>query len=298
MVDSISIEKTKLFKEQFWIFEKDLLAIFESISPTEENFYVYWDKIHNLLLLIWSECQNLSKEVAMSISAKELDNFDNIPSWLCYREYLEWKLSLKCKSIRFIKWMEAEKQIYIKPFEDTEQEDGSIIRERWNHYNKLKHDKMNRYNKCCLKDVIYALWTYYILLQYLILWYDKTIRCDNNGEILNSKKDIWFDSTIFSPTFCYHEKSMTLDVHWYTWIIKEEDIPLFEAILSESDDMIILHHNIAREECLYQVYLKVNSFITPRSFREFNEKRLPEVPKTHLLQFVFSFTNKKFSGGN
>lgn len=288
------IEKVKLFKEQFWIFEKDLLTIFEYISPTEENFYVYWDKLHNLLLTIWSECQNLSKEVTAYIAVKEWDNFDSIPSGLCYRDYLDWKLSLKSKSIRFIKCMEAEKQMYIKPFSDTVDDNGNSNRERWTHYNKLKHKKMDRYDKCCLKDVIYALWTYYILLQYLILWYDKDIRCDS-GEILNSKKNIWFDSTIFSPTFCYHEKSMTLDVHWYTWVIKVGEIPVIEKVLSESDKMIILHQNITIRECLYRVYLKVNSFITPSSFREFNENNLPEVPKTYLLQFMFSFTNKKFN---
>lgn len=294
MGDPSEIEKNKLYKQLFVLFEEELLEIFEYVAPTDDNNNAYWNKIHGLLLRIWAECQNIAYELALQITKNETDDIEWISSWSCYREYLDWKLSLKWKAIQFVWYLESWKQNYIKPFEDTEDSEWNNIWEWWQHYNKLKHEKINWYKKCCLKDVVYALWTYYILLQYLILWYNNISRC-GNGQITNSTKDVWIKSSIFYPTFCYHRKSLDLDVNWYVWVINEDKIPLFESFLNESNDVIITHHNLNKDNCLYRVYLNIDSFVAPNSLRESLQRGLPIIPKTYILQPVFSFTNKKYN---
>ena len=296
MQKSISIEKTKLFKQQFWVFEKDILNIFEYIAPTNENYSVYWNKIHNLLLSIWAECQNLSQELVLNISGEEWDDFNLISSWECYREYLDLKLSIKSKSIQYIWWLEIWNKLFISPFTSEIDENWDSIWKWWSHYNKLKHKKMDWYNKCCLNDVIFAFWVYYILLQYLIIWYKWTMNCERDSNIFNSKKNIWFESQIFLPTFCYHEQSVNLDLNWYTWIISEWDILAFKSVLQDSDNVIVLPENLDRKNCLYYVTLDIQSFITPNSLRVFREKKLPNIQKTFILQPIFSFSNKRFDG--
>lgn len=284
MTEALDLNKKKLYSQLFEIFEKELNTIFEYIAPIELNKRTCWNRIHELLLRLWAEIENIAKEVCYNIAKNEWESTGRIKSAKSKRFlwYLIDKISIDKKTLKFIWWLENWIQLK-KPFFESDW---------WNHYDDLKHWKIEKYSDCNLDDVVMAFWWYYILLNYLLLWYKWIGKC-NWLSMMDSEKLGIVISSIFSPTFAYHERSMSLEVSWYFWLFNESLVEVIENTINSSNYMIIIDHGIKNyDECLFYVYWKINSFVTPAWVKQSRLQNLPSVPKTYQLAPVFSFTNK------
>lgn len=279
----VNIDVKKLYLQLFNIFEGELNNIFEYVAPIEENSTTCWNRIHELLLRLWAEVENLAKEVCNDIAKNEWESAERINSANSekFLKYLINKISIDKKTIKFIWWLERG-FLLKKPFSTTY---------RWTHYDSLKHWKIEKYGDCNLNDVIMAFWWYYILLNYLLIWYKWIWKCDKLSMINSDKLGI-VKSSIYSPTFTYHEQSMNLEVSWLSWILDEALVKPIISKLESSDKMI--KFNIDPNECLFCVYLKIEQFVTYSSLRQYRVKNLPNVPKIYQLVPVFSFINKGY----
>ena len=283
MVETLNLDKKKIYSQLFEIFEKELNTIFEYIAPIETNNNTCWNRLHELLLRLWAEVENIAKEVCNDIAKNEKEDTKRIESAQSkdFLWYLIEKISINKKTLRFIWWLEEWIKLR-KPFSASDW---------WEHYDALKHWKIEKYGDCNLNDVIMAFWWYYILLNYMLLWY-KWIRQCNWLSMMESEKTSIPASSIFSPTFVYHEFSMNLEVGWYFWIIDESSVDEIKNYIKSSDKMIKLDHGIKNYvECLFWVYWDITSFVTPQSIRQAKLKNLPNVQKTYILGPVFAFTN-------
>ena len=179
------IDEKKVFIDLFDIYEQELLTIFQYVAPITENIKlnVSSNKIHELHIRVCAECENLAKMIIkkyqydesgknMAFYIREINNH----LWICD------------KKIRFTQSMDLElNNKVIQPFEP--EKSSKITPSWWTNYNNIKHHKIENYSECWLWDVIYALWGYYILLNYLVLNIKHPIYKDSK---INSK--------IFKPT--------------------------------------------------------------------------------------------------
>ena len=277
----VNIDVKKLYLQLFNIFEGELNNIFEYVAPIEENSTTCWNRIHELLLRLWVEVENLAKEVCNDIAKNEWESAERINSANSekFLRYLIDKISIDKKAIKFIGWLEHG-FLLKKPFSITDW---------WIHYDSLKHWKVEKYGDCNLNDVIMAFWWYYILLNYLLIWYKWIWKCDKLS-MMNSEKLGIVKSSI------YHELSFNLETYWYSWIISESLIDSIKKNLYSSNKMIILDTDIIdSDECLFCVYLEMRTFIARSSLRQFKLQNLPNIQKSYELIPVFSFINKEFS---
>lgn len=279
----VNIDKKKLYSQLFEIFEKELINIFEYIAPIETNKKTCWNRVHELLLRLGAEVENVAKEVCYDIAKDLWETTERIEQAQSkdFLWYLIDKVSINKKKLKFIWWIEE--WIELKtPFSISDWRD---------HYDSLKHWKIEKYSDCSLDDVIMAFWWYYILLNYMVLWYKYIGKC-NWLSMMNSEKNSIIKSSIFYPTMAYHEQSMTLEVNWYFWMLDESMVDTINNLIKSNNKMIILEKDIkSYDECLFYVYWSINSFITLWDVKQSRLRNLPNISKTYRLSPVFSFTN-------
>ncbi len=288
----VEIDNKKLYSQLFEIFEKELINIFEYVTPFESNLMAYWNRIHELLLRISSECSNLAKEIAIEIATKKWEDISNIATRDCYYDYLTTNLAINKKTIQFIWWLSLNRDIYIKPFEKIrpEWENEEEIIERWTHYNKLKHENLEYYEKCCLKDVIYAFWAYFILLNYLVVWYDNKCECDRTF-IINPCKNFWINTSIFAPTCACAYTRIPIRIFWKIWrIVEESELSEIEKFLNTQEIKAPSNLDLDWENCLYYTFLWIKDKEYWSEFARTIDD-LANLPSVKVLQPMFAFVN-------
>ena len=185
------------------------------------NLNVSWNKIHELHLRICSECENLMKSIIKklypeidldaeyletkhkevysiinnldpnqkNLILKNLNKHADMPFCL---SILDKKIWICNKIIEFSKVIEVnpDNQImYIQPF-DRNNKDKHFPQRR-EHYNQIKHDKINNYVQCTLRDLINSLWAYYMLLNYFVLPINLPIYDNTKVKSIVYKPTIW-----------------------------------------------------------------------------------------------------------
>lgn len=213
-----SIDEKKVFIDLFDIYEQELLTIFQYVAPIKINFQSTWNKIHELHLRVCSEVENLIKLITKKIypnrdfdyehretKSKELKILESLP-WKdkekikrqlyryadmpFYLDILNKELWICDKKIEFSRIIETRPEneiVFIQPLEKNNE--TKFIPEWWENYNNLKHDKVDNYVKCSLRDLINSLWAYYMLLNYFSMNIKNPIY-----------DDIEIKSKIFRPT--------------------------------------------------------------------------------------------------
>lgn len=216
-----SIDEKKVFADLFDIYEQELLTIFQYVAPINlnNNLETTGNKIHELHLRVCAECENLVKQISKKLFPernfdREYQNeksedikeiLDNVPQKYhkeikknfyrhadmpFYLGILNEKLWICDKKIEFCKIIEAEPEsqvLFMQPFDKNNE--TWIIPLRREHYNKIKHDKIDNYNMCTLRDLVNSLWAYYMLLNYFSM--------NINNPVYD---DIEIKSKIFKPT--------------------------------------------------------------------------------------------------
>lgn len=252
---NINLDQNKLYLQLFNLFEKELLNIFEYIAPTEENMDTYWNRIHELLLRIWAEVENIAKWVCNYIAITKNEDINRIENATSekFLKYLIENLSINAKNIQFTAWLDLWWQKYISPFS---------IKDWWENYDNLKHWKIENYNLCNLWNIIMALWWYYILLNYLLLWYNKTRECDNILT-LNPSKNLGINSTVFIPTTTFDKGSFTLHLaYWDDISINESDVQSYNKKLSIINLEIPQNSPLKEHEYLFYTHFHVTPKIS------------------------------------
>ena len=235
----LQIWKDKLYVQLFRIFENNLLNIFETIAPIKANYSVCWNKIHELHLRICAEVENLIKEVVKDYfwcdKIKKLENEhiedevvdklgklwfnknnnalisyildEKYEPFTYYFSLLDDKLWLSLKEVVFIWWIEnysiLDKESHFIPFKVKKWKETP---EWWSHYNGIKHNKLEKYQFCNLWDLINAFWAYYILLNYLVVWFKKplqTVWVKMINPLKRTRKWEMLESLLFMPTTTY-----------------------------------------------------------------------------------------------
>ncbi len=195
------VDEKKVFIDLFNIYEQELLTIFQFVAPINinNNLETTGNKIHELHLRVCAECENLVKQICKKLfPERDYDNeyrnkkyknlkkyLDNMPEEYhkeieknfysyadmpFYLDVLNTELWICDKKIEFCKLIETKPEnqiLFIQPFNKNS---SSWLVPLWReHYNKLKHDKINYYNLCTLFDLINSLGAYYMLLHYFVL---------------------------------------------------------------------------------------------------------------------------------
>ena len=211
------IDEKKVFIDLFDIYEQELLTIFQYVAPITKNikWNVPGNKIHELLIRIGAECENLTKEVLKIYKCKCASK--KMP---CYIEELNKKLKICSKKILFNQFVDN-KDPLIQPFKIKS---GNEDPEWWIHYNGIKHHKIKKYLECWLSDVINSLWAYYILLNYFVLDGPQLVYRNNK---INSK--------IFKPTIWWikYPKNITEGYGWYE---NDWELPYMQLTYVTHDD--------------------------------------------------------------
>ena len=211
------------------------------------NLNVSWNKIHELHLRVCAECENLMKKISNKLyPERDFDNeykkrklksiqsiIDNLSikdtkkiermvykfaDMPFYLSILNKKIWICNKMIEFSGIMETspEKQIsYLQPFDKNNEKKQLPI--RWDHYNVIKHYKIENYSICTLWDLINSLWAYYMLLNYFVLNINLPIY--SNDEI---------KSKIFKPTIWWVDYPRELSLNY--WYYREDDPNIFKSI--------------------------------------------------------------------
>lgn len=269
------IQKDKLYVELFKIFEKELLNIFETVSPFQHNLWVFGNKIHELHLRICAEVENLVKEVAQDffweneIKKLEKTNTDNdiknklerlwyksydekLLSYISEEKYepfsfyfslLNDKLWLSCKRLIFIWWVEWynfwDVGSYFVPFQIKKWNKTPVWR---SNYNGIKHNKLKKYQICNLWDLINAFWAYYILLNYLVVWLKRPLQTSwiiMQNPLQNTKKRDSLKSSIFMVTSTY----IHYPYEFYSKSTNLEIIETWKSCIKEMDKFLTDCHN-------------------------------------------------------
>ena len=281
---NINLDQNKLYLQLFNIFEKELLTIFEYVAPTKENRDTYWNRIHELLLRIWAEVENIAKWICSNIAQtkkEETDWIENATSEK-FLKYLNQNLSIKEKAIQFTAWLEVWETEYITPF--------------WNkswreNYDNLKHWKMENYNNCNLWNVIMALWWYYILLNYLLLWYNKTREC-KSIIMVNPSVNLGISSFIFAPTTSFDKKSFTLHlIYWDEILLDENDVQRYTEELLKIDLEIPNNSPLKEQEYLFYTHFCTTSKISWLDYLKAISTPEKAFNTKHLLKPEFWFVN-------
>ena len=237
------------------------------------------------IIKLLSKLDNWEKKTIISLLWNHAD-------FSYFLHLLNSELNLCSKKIKFLAGLEQfevntiwmlDRGIYIQPFAiNWEYWDGNIPTRRIN-YNLIKHNKIKNYTKCTLQDLIYSLWAYYILLNYLVFWLDTKLKIekppyDDPTQIALWKGCIKYDisTKVFDITFCvtearflYFEDEILTDAQYgdlkYTIndsnnLLRAMDwppIPVEECIYcvyKDYEPMIVWHHQSDREKPILQYY--------------------------------------------
>ena len=149
-----SYGKTKNLVNEYEDLKEDLDSIIEDYEKFEEKY----DKIRNSI----SQGQGSNK------IKKEEEKIEKLlygfPDFAFYLKIASDKINLNKKVVKF-KPIISQSSRYneIRPF--TRESD---VPSWWTHYNKLKHSKINDYNNCTFKDLIFSMSGLFILMNYLL----------------------------------------------------------------------------------------------------------------------------------
>jgi hypothetical protein len=135
--------------------ESELVDLSFYIAFTESNLQTYSIKIADLLLRTVSECENIMS----AICKREGIQFRR--SFVKFQEYLD-KLNqiymLNAKIVHFIyKNADVVNCISKTPFYQEEETLNRNITDWYNAYNKIKHDRVDNFEKANLKNLIEAM---------------------------------------------------------------------------------------------------------------------------------------------
>ena len=128
-------------------------------------------------------------KIKKTVILQKLNKHADMPFCL---DILDQKLWICDKMIEFSKLMEVRpgNQIYyLQPF--LKNSETKYFPLRWEHYNKIKHDKINCYTQCTFRDLINSLWAYYILINYFVLSVSWPVCQDDIIESKIYKPTIW-----------------------------------------------------------------------------------------------------------
>jgi hypothetical protein len=203
------ISEHKIYEGIFEVLEEEFNEIGRYISFTESNFSTYSIKIQELHLRVCSEIENLLKIIIIHTNfktEKEIDDLWNskksnflaenkedyeslknklnrkgkdkvdkllygFPDFSFYFESACNDFNLNKKCIHFLSILDPESDFkVITPFFVKE---NNPVPEWWTNYNKLKHNKVDAFTKCTLKDLIYSFGGLFILMNYLTRYSEK-----------------------------------------------------------------------------------------------------------------------------
>ena len=211
------LSEHKIYEGIFNIFEIELEEISHFVAFTDANMDVYSNKIHELHLRVCSEIENLLKiiihkhftsqdkveeswethkklllekkdvvadykNIQNKLNGKERKNVDQ---WLFGHPDFLFYFKLACEKFNLDKKVVNFKAIISHPSSWNEIhsfkiESGNSVPTWWTNYNKLKHDKINNYGRCKLRDLIYSTSGMFVLINYLLKYQE------NNYPIKNS----------------------------------------------------------------------------------------------------------------
>jgi len=284
MNETVNINQKKLFIQLYDIFEKELVNIFEYIAPMKVNYNVFWNRVHELHLRVCTEIENIWKYLCKQIAMDKKDDFEkiNTADSEYYLNYLDKYLSIKNKKIEFIWHLEIWEPIYKNPFWE---------KNWWTNYDLLKHNKTKWYSNCCLEDLIDSLWALYILLNYVIIWYNSCNDCKEKFYI-NPCKNFWINSLIFAPTCASTYLKIPIPLLWWIWrMIQWDKIITAKEFIDKLEDIQVPSNiKLKWKECLFYTSLYIRE---EQYWYEYIKTAddLKNLPKIQILQPTFAFVN-------
>jgi hypothetical protein len=300
-----------MFLFQFNILEEEFLNISNYIAITKDNLSVYSNKIHDLHLRCCSDLENLLKLI---IHRDFVSEEDVLKKWeegkskkLKSKGKLEEYIVFK-KSLNLINGKQVERYLFGFPdFQtyfliacekfnldkkmvilDAALDDsynlyaiqpslkgiGLDIPKFWNHYNKIKHDRINNYKMCNLEDLLNSLGSYYILMNYLYSY------CNNNPTFDHGK-------SVNNNQFSCDYKAVKSKIFRHTVSAQKNEIDLPEKIHCDEYESFIQKYDlrnlvreyhpgidvydklIEKQHCIFHVYYDYLMFNYP-----YKEKKL------------------------
>jgi len=148
----------------YYLIVEDLKRAFEYIEPIEINYDVYSHRLFELLLRVCTEIESIMSELLNVHDYKSQKNKSSNYN-LKMRDYFELEKHLKLSqyTVKF-----RENQIYAPYAVWNEKNFKKLM--WYDNYNKVKHNRVNKFDLANLKNVINAVSGLYILLysQYYI----------------------------------------------------------------------------------------------------------------------------------
>ncbi len=188
------------------------------------------------------------------------------PDFAYFLSFVDDKVALCSKKIKFMEDLEMiststicwfDRWFYIQPFEKI----SSLVPKWRTNYNKIKHNKIENYTQCTLHDLIYSIWWYYILLNYLVLWFDAKLKIAKipfndptkwNLEYHLCKYNL--NTKILEVTWCTVSRS--INHHWLysVWnVISNDEYNLIKDVLHNDNNNLKSYTNstLEVEQCIY-----------------------------------------------
>ena len=163
---------------------------------------------------------------------------------------------------------------YLQPF--LKNSETKYFPLRWEHYNKIKHDKINCYTQCTFRDLINSLWAYYMLINYFVLSVNWPVY--QNGIIKSKiyKPTIWrleYPETVWN-LFAYFRDDRSWNYYKKVMHNGKEVIPSeyddktmewLSSIIDEAERKHVVVNGITKRN-----YLKTENFFFYYSFVQYN----------------------------
>jgi len=211
-----------------------------------------------------SKLSSSSGEVLKSIFDKIEENEKNTlvdllwwkkPDFSYFLSFVDEKIALCSKKIKFLADLELmptanksffDRWFYIQPFEKK----SSLVPVWRTNYNKVKHNKIENYTECTLEDLIYSISWYYLLLNYLIFWFDAKLKVEKipfndptkwNLEYKSNNYEI--NTHLFEMTCCTIKRVIKLQngqySDWFWEVISNDEYEWIKDKLQKSIEAMI-----------------------------------------------------------
>lgn len=333
---SVMIDNKEIFVQLFRIYEKEFLEILEYVAPIKSNYETSSNKIHEIHLRVCAELENLIKEISKQIkpelnfssdftnkqqrngnsklseileklSDKEVQTLNNYIQWrhpdfAYFLWILDNEISLCSKKIKFLSDLEQIptnnssiffRGFYIQPFNKEEW----LVPKRWTNYNKIKHDKIKNYDQCTLIDLINSFWAYFMLLHYLIFWYDKKIKLNKPPYNHITKDNIAYEFTKYDISSAIYEISSCITSSTTLWFndwhlnyntLNQDQYDKIKDTINNGNSKMELYTNsdLLLEECIYCSYRDYEPIIVWYRWDDIWDNNIYEYRKINLIKFV------------
>jgi hypothetical protein len=293
----------KIYKGIFNIFERELEKIGDFVAFSDGNMRVYSNKIHELHLRVCSEIENILKIIVHQnfVSKEEIDKQwkDKKSKFLqdrdLVKEYEELKeklgnnkereklekllygfpdfsfyFKIACERFNLNKKVVKFKAIIsqssswdeIQPFKNEED-----VPSWWTHYNKLKHDKIEKYNICTLGDLISSMSGLFILMNYLLKYRDNNSPNPNPSYVYAFSNEVSphtnsefcsFRSKLFEASISHQLTELSIVFPQYVTPISYEDTEI-----SYFYNYAGIDNKLFKDKKLKETDLRSSEYISP-----------------------------------